>query len=267
MIESKGLSAHLGAAIIGAQLGFCHPPFPPFMDQFLRYCTTVATHKSLRFRIFIVACTLFLPYCLHLPARILKGKKRCGPLKLFLPHFLTLQCQNEVLRCCASFVPEREKMCVLLHLVSFHSTIIYSFFFLFALGDWRRRNFRFFFSYFRIYDKQKNKQTRKLKVSFRKRKKKRPDMSSAWWIIQLYTCFSFFFVEMHFLPLFLRNGNEQRIHVHNVFLVYTLFRETQKLACFTLQKKPLQSREKAVLSILCFNNFCTILLGEIVNPV
>ena len=105
---------------------------------------TVATHKSLRFRIFIVACTLFLPYCLHLPARILKGKKRCGPLKLFLPHFLTLQCQNEVLRCCcASFVPEREKMCVLLHLVSFHSTIIYSFF-LFALGDWRRRNFRFF---------------------------------------------------------------------------------------------------------------------------
>ena len=99
-------------------------------------------HKSLRFRIFIVACTLFLPYCLHLPARILKGKKRCGPLKLFLlPHFLTLQCQNEVLRCCASFVPEREKMCVLLHLVSFHSTIIYSFF-LFALGDWRRRNFR-----------------------------------------------------------------------------------------------------------------------------
>ena len=44
--------------------------------------------------------------------------------------------------------------------------------FLFALGDWRRRNFRFFFSYFRIYDKQKNKQTRKLKVSFRKKKKR-----------------------------------------------------------------------------------------------
>ena len=128
-------------------------------------------------------------------------KEEMRAFKLFLPHFLTLQCQNEVLRCCASSVPEREKMCVLLHLVSFHSTIIYSFFFLlWGIGGEGIFVFSFLISEFTTNKKINRRE--KLKVSFRKRKKKRPDMSSAWWIIQLYTCFSFFFVEMHFLPLF-----------------------------------------------------------------
>ena len=152
MIESKGLSADLGAAIIGAQLGFCHPPFPPFMDQFLRYCT-VATQKfalSHFHRRMYAVSTILSAFA----SKNTERKEEMRAFKLFLPHFLTLQCQNEVLRVAAQASFRKERRCV------FYCTlfrfIVPSFtVFLFALGDWRRRNFRFFFLFQNLRQQKK----------------------------------------------------------------------------------------------------------------
>ena len=163
----------------------------------------------------------------------------------------------------ASFRKERRCVfyCTLFRFIVPSFTVFFSF----CFGGLEEKEFSFF-SHFRIYDKQKNKQTRKLKVSFRKKKKKRPDMSSAWWIIQLYTCFFFSSSWKCIFCLFFYGMVMSSAYMCIVYLIPRNSKASFYAAC-TLQKKPLQSREKAVLSILCFNNFCTILLGEIVNPV